>query len=103
MLALGQMICCPICAGTWISALLVFFLYSFPEPARIFMAIVAAAAVIEVLNSLVEALSWSGQWNRTRTGDLMIERRKRERPYQVEWEKNEEDLTQRQEDKLFRP
>jgi hypothetical protein len=100
--AMGQLLCCPICAGTWISALLVYFLYSFPMPARIFLTIIAAAATIEILNSLVEALSWSGQWNRTRSGDLMNERRKREHPYPVEWENTHDELEPRQEEKIFR-
>lgn len=65
---LGQLISCPICAGTWIAALLVYALYAFPGPTRIFLAMTAAVGAAELLNALVEALCWSGELSRARTG-----------------------------------
>lgn len=72
--AIGQLICCPICAGTWVAALLTYSLYLFPGPARLFMTMTAAIGIAEILGALTEALSWSGQYARTMSGSKMIER-----------------------------
>lgn len=72
--ALGQLICCPICAGTWVAALLTYLLYLFPGPARVFLTMTAAIGIAELLGALTEALSWSGQYARTMSGSKMIER-----------------------------
>lgn len=74
--AIGQLISCPICAGTWISALLVFGLYAYPGPARVFLAAMAAIGAAEMLNSLTEIFCWSGQYARELTG-LREQARKR--------------------------
>jgi hypothetical protein len=66
--AIGQLISCPICVGTWIAAGLVYALYAFPGPARVFMIIAAATGLAEMLNGLVEAFSWSGHLARTMAG-----------------------------------
>jgi hypothetical protein len=74
--AIGQLISCPICAGTWIAAFMVYGLYAFPGPARVFLAIMAAIGAAELLNSLTEILCWSGQYAREMTG-LREQARKR--------------------------
>jgi hypothetical protein len=69
--ALGQLISCPICAGTWSAGLLVLGMYAWPGPARILVTILGAIGVAEVLNSAIEGFSWSGQLARTRTGAIV--------------------------------
>ncbi len=66
--AIGQLISCPICSGTWISAGLVALLVWFPAVVRFFLWMTAAIAFAEILQSISEALTWSGQLNRTRAG-----------------------------------
>lgn len=73
--ALGQLISCPICSGTWIAAGLVYFLYAWPGPAHVFLAILAAVGAAELLNSFTEATCWVGQYARTLTGEKEIARR----------------------------
>lgn len=72
--ALGQLITCPICAGTWVAALLTYLLYLFPGPAHVFLTMTAAIGAAELLGALTEALSWSGQYARTMSGAKMQER-----------------------------
>jgi hypothetical protein len=66
--AIGELISCPICAGTWISAGLVYFLHTFPGPARLFMMIMSTIGAAEILNALTEHLSWTGSEARTEVG-----------------------------------
>lgn len=66
--SLGQLICCPICSGTWIAAGLVYLLFLFPGPTRVFLAMTAAIGAAELLNALAEALSWTGQAARVASG-----------------------------------
>jgi len=73
--ALGQLICCPICAGTWVAALLTYSFFLFPGITRLFLVMTAAIAVAELLGALTEALSWSGQYARTMSGAKMQERK----------------------------
>lgn len=65
---LGELLSCPICVGTWVAALLVYALYLFPGPARVFLTFMGVVGAAEVLNSLVEALCWSGQLSRSTAG-----------------------------------
>ena len=67
--SLGQLISCPICTGTWISAGLVYGLHMFPNATRVFLAIMGTTGLTEILNALTEALSWSGQLARTLAGE----------------------------------
>jgi hypothetical protein len=66
--ALGQLLSCPICSGTWIAAALVYGLHSLPNPTRIFLAIMSSTGIAELLNALTEALSWTGQAARKKAG-----------------------------------
>lgn len=72
--SIGQLICCPICAGTWIAALLTYLVILFPGPTRVFLTMTAAIGIAELLGALTEALSWSGQYARTMAGSKMLER-----------------------------
>ena len=69
--SIGQLISCPICVGTWIAAILVYALYTFPGPARVFIIISASIGLAEMLNGLIEAFSWSGHLARTKAGVQM--------------------------------
>ncbi|MEW5870646.1 MAG: DUF1360 domain-containing protein [Chloroflexota bacterium] len=69
--ALGQMISCPICAGTWIAAGLTYGLYTFPDPTRLFLFMNAGIGIAELLHSLTETLSWSGSQARIQTGKTL--------------------------------
>ena len=74
--ALGQLLVCPICAGTWMAALLVYGLYALPAPTRLFLWMTAAISLAELLNAMLEALSWGGQYARTQAGAEMLKRRR---------------------------
>jgi hypothetical protein len=68
--AVGELLTCPICAGTWIGAALVYGLDIAPRPTRAFMAIMSAAGLAELLNAATEALSWTGRRTREEVGIL---------------------------------
>jgi len=70
---LGQLICCPICAGTWIAAMLTYLLYLFPGPTHVFLTMTAAIGIAELLGAATEAMSWTGQQARTISGAKMRE------------------------------
>ena len=76
--ALGQLVSCPICSGTWIAALLVYGLVLFPGPTRLFLWMIAAVGLAQIIGAMVEALSWSGQLSRTHTGAIMIHNQRRD-------------------------
>lgn len=57
--AVGELIACPICAGTWIAALLV-YAHRW-QVVRTFIAIQATAGAIEVLHAMTEAFQWTGE------------------------------------------
>jgi hypothetical protein len=67
----GQMICCPICAGTWVAALLTYLLYVFPGPVRVFLVMTGVVGAAELLGAATEAMSWTGQQARTISGAKM--------------------------------
>lgn len=67
--AIGELITCPICSGTWIAAGLVYGLNLLPNPTRVFVAIMGTTGFVEILNALTEALSWLGQAERKASGD----------------------------------
>lgn len=71
--AIGQLICCPICAGTWVAALLTYLLYLVPGPTRVFLTMTTAIGMAELLGAATEAMSWSGQYARTMSGAKMRE------------------------------
>jgi hypothetical protein len=83
--AIGQLLSCPICSGTWIAAGLVYALQALPNPTRVFLAIMSSTGIAELLNSLTEALSWTGQAARWRAGS------KTSRRFRQNFIKNEEE------------
>lgn len=64
--AIGELISCPICAGTWVSGAFIYGLYLIPNVTRGFMAIMAGIGLAEILNALIEALQWTGEAQRER-------------------------------------
>ncbi|MHB8193204.1 MAG: DUF1360 domain-containing protein [Bellilinea sp.] len=72
--ALGQLIACPTCIGTWVAAFLVLMLLIAPQGTRIFLYATGAVALAEILNSLTETLCWAGRSGRTASG-LSIQQR----------------------------
>jgi hypothetical protein len=71
--AMGQLVCCPICAGTWVAALLTYLFFIFPGPTRVFLIMTSVIAIAEILGAVTEALSWAGQYARTMSGAKMRE------------------------------
>ncbi len=66
--AIGELIACPICSGTWIAAVLVYGMQVVPGPTRILMAIMSVIGLGEILNAATEALSWNAQLAREQVG-----------------------------------
>jgi hypothetical protein len=73
--ALGELISCPICAGTWIAAALVYGLRIAPRFTRALLAIMSAVGLAEVFNGAIEALEWQAQVARDRVGSERLEMR----------------------------
>jgi hypothetical protein len=62
--ALGELLSCPICAGTWAAAALVYGLHLAPRPTRVLLTIMSATGIAELLNSTIEALTWVAEAQR---------------------------------------
>lgn len=54
--ALGELLSCPICVGTWAATALVYGLHLLPRPTRAFMAIMTATGIAQIVNTAVKAL-----------------------------------------------
>lgn len=67
--SLGELVTCPICAGTWIAASLVYGLHLWPGATRLFLTIMGTIGSAELLDALAESLSWSGQVARKQAGE----------------------------------
>jgi len=65
---MGQLLCCPICTGTWAAAVMIYGLYVLPGPTRVFVTIMAVVGLGEILNAAGELFSWGGQYARTKSG-----------------------------------
>lgn len=65
---IGELLSCPICAGTWVAAGLVYGLNFFPAPTRLVISIMSAIGLAEMLHEATEALTWSGQVQRNEAG-----------------------------------
>ena len=68
--ALGELLSCPICIGTWISAGLVYGLHLAPRPTRAFLAIMSATGIAQILSETTEALTWSSRSARKRAAPI---------------------------------
>lgn len=73
--AIGELVTCPICVGTWISAGLVYFVNLFPEAGRTLLAITGAIGAAEFLNAATEAFQWTGQVEREEAGAMEMTKR----------------------------
>ncbi|MDP9397548.1 MAG: DUF1360 domain-containing protein [Actinomycetota bacterium] len=58
---LGELVSCPVCAGTWIAAGLVYGLHLAPRPTRVYLAVMSATGVAQLLSETTEALTWSSR------------------------------------------
>jgi hypothetical protein len=67
--ALGQLLSCPLCTGTWVALGLLCGLHLAPRPTRAFLAVMGASGIAELLNAATEAMTWAGQAARKRAGD----------------------------------
>jgi Protein of unknown function (DUF1360) len=66
--AIGELVSCPICIGTWVASGLVYGLRTAPGPTRLVAAILGVSGLAEMLNAATEALSWTGQAARKQSG-----------------------------------
>ncbi len=66
--ALGELLSCPICTGTWVAAALVYGLAIMPWATRTFMLLQGAVGIAELLHAAEEALKWTGQTERATSG-----------------------------------
>jgi len=58
---LGELLSCPVCIGTWVSAGLVAGLQLAPLPTRIYLAVMSSTGIAQLLSESTEALTWSGR------------------------------------------
>ena len=66
--ALGELVSCPTCVGTWAAAFLVYGLRIAPRPTRVLLAILGATGVAELLDAASEALAWTARAARKQAG-----------------------------------
>lgn len=66
---IGELLTCPVCAGTWAAAGMVYGLRVAPGPTRLFMAILSAAGATEVITNAVDAMHWTAQLKRGKAGE----------------------------------
>ncbi len=66
--AIGELISCPTCVGTWVAAFLVYGLWLAPGSTRLVAAMLGASGLAELLDGASEALTWTGQAARKRAG-----------------------------------
>jgi hypothetical protein len=69
--AIGQLLSCPICTGTWIAAGLVVGMVWAPDGTRLFLWMTAGIGLAEILNGVEEVLCWTGQLNRALAGQAL--------------------------------
>ena len=59
--AIGELVSCPLCVGTWVATGLIAGLRFAPGPTRLVASILGVSGLAELLNTAAEALTWSGQ------------------------------------------
>jgi uncharacterized protein DUF1360 len=64
--ALGQLLSCPICVGTWVAAGLIYGLHLAPRPTRLLMTIMSTIGLAQLCHSLTEWLDWNARAARHR-------------------------------------
>lgn len=65
--AIGELVSCPTCVGTWVAAGLVYGLRLAPGPTRLFAAILGVSGLAELFSETEEVLTWSAQAARKRS------------------------------------
>ncbi len=65
--AIGELVSCPTCVGTWVAVGLVCGLQIAPGPTRLAAAILSVSGLAELVDNASEALSWTGQAARKRS------------------------------------
>ncbi len=66
--AIGELVSCPTCVGTWVAAGLVYGLHLAPGPTRLLAAILGVSGLAEIISGASEALTWTAQAARKRSG-----------------------------------
>ena len=59
--AFGELVSCPTCVGTWVAAGLTYGMQIAPGPTRLAATMIGVAGAAEILDSAVEALTWTGK------------------------------------------
>lgn len=67
---IGELLSCPICAGTWVATGLVYGLQFFPTPTRLLITIMSAIGFAEIAHAATEAFTWLGASERHVVGEL---------------------------------
>jgi len=62
--AIGELVSCPTCVGTWVAAGLVYGMRAAPRPTRLFVGFLGATGLAELIDSATESLHWSAQAQR---------------------------------------
>jgi len=66
--AIGKLVSCPTCVGTWVGAVLVVGLQFAPGPTRLAAAMLGSFRLAKLLDGAAEALTWTGQAARRQAG-----------------------------------
>lgn len=84
MRVLGELVCCPICSGTWVGAVLL-LMYSLTPPfGTALIYALAAAGIAEILEWVSEYYSWRGRAAREEAGTQWIYKNQPETMYYLE-------------------
>lgn len=65
---LGELVSCPICAGTWAAMILLSLYLWVPQVGQVLIYALAAAGLAELTNWASEAGQWVGRWGRVSAG-----------------------------------
>ncbi len=66
--AIGELVSCPTCVGTWLAAGLVYGIHLAPGPTRLLAAILGVSGLAELFGAFAEMLTWTAQAARKRVG-----------------------------------
>ncbi len=72
--ALGELVSCPICSGTWATAAVVYGILFLPQLFWNFAVIIATIGAGEIFNAIIELCSWTAQLQRERAGQFVRQR-----------------------------
>ena len=66
--AIGELVSCPTCVGTWLAAGLVYGMHLAPGPTRLLAAILGVSGLAELFGGTEEVLTWAAQAARKQVG-----------------------------------